>query len=71
MVLVMARLEAGPHGRLPKKVKGELENNSRNPRDTLNKVQLTLSQGKKKKGDEVANDDDDDMYGESQCVKKV
>ncbi len=49
-------------------LKGELENNSRQPRDlvgklaqtSLKKVKLTLSQGKKKKGDEVADDKDDD-----------
>jgi hypothetical protein len=28
--------------------------------DSLNKVQLPLSQGKKKKGDEVAEEEDDD-----------
>jgi hypothetical protein len=49
-------------------LKGELENNSRQPRElvrklaqtSLKKVKLTLSQGKKKKGDEVADDKDDD-----------
>ncbi len=53
MVLVMARWDAGPHERQPKAIKGELENNSRKPRDLVGKlvkVQLTLSQGKKKKG---------------------
>jgi hypothetical protein len=32
-VLVMARQEAGPYETLPKMLKGELENNSRKPRD--------------------------------------
>jgi hypothetical protein len=49
-------------------LKGKLENNSRKPRDLvgnwhsdiLKKVQLTLSQGKKKKEDEVNDDIDDD-----------
>ncbi len=50
---------------------GELENNSTKPRglvrkwnsDSLKQVQLTLSQGKKKKGDEVDDevDDEDDV----------
>jgi hypothetical protein len=33
MVLMMARQEAGPGERRPKAFKGELENNSRKPRD--------------------------------------
>jgi hypothetical protein len=33
MVLVMARRKAGPHERWPKMLKGELENNSRNPKE--------------------------------------
>ncbi len=48
--------------------KGELENSYRKPRDltknkhidSLKQGQITLSQGKKKKIDEVADDDDDD-----------
>jgi hypothetical protein len=67
MILVMARQEAVPHERWPKILKGELENNSRKPMDlvknrhsdSLIKGQLTLSQGKMKKGDDVADDDDD------------
>jgi hypothetical protein len=51
-----------------RRVRGELENNSRIQRtllenchsDSLEKVKLTLSQGKKKKGDEVDDGDDDD-----------
>ncbi len=49
-------------------LKGELENNSRKPMDLFRKlakgrpkkVQLTLSQHKKKKGDEAADKEDDD-----------
>jgi hypothetical protein len=37
MVLVMARREAGPRERWPKMLKGELENNSRKPRDLVEK----------------------------------
>ncbi len=48
-------------------LKGELENNSRKPRDlvksrhsdNLKKGQLTLFQGEMKKVDDVAHDDDD------------
>jgi hypothetical protein len=68
MVLVMARGKAGPQERRSKMLKGELESNSRKPRDivknrhndSLKKGKLTLSQGKIKKGDDVAVDDDDD-----------
>ncbi len=67
MVLVMARLEAGPCERQPKTLRGELENNFRKPKDmhngSLKKGQLTLSQGKMKKGDDVADDDNDDVVG--------
>ncbi len=35
MVLVMVRWEAGPRGRWSKMLKGELENNSRKPRDLV------------------------------------
>jgi hypothetical protein len=57
MVLVIARLKAAPHERWPKTLKGELKNNSRQPRDlvknwqsdSLKKVKLSLSEGKKKK----------------------
>jgi hypothetical protein len=38
MVLVMARREAGPHERLPKTFKGELENNRRQPKDLVKKL---------------------------------
>jgi hypothetical protein len=37
MVLVMARGEAGPRERWTKTLKGELENNSRKPRDLVGK----------------------------------
>ncbi len=66
---MMARWEAGPREKQPKVLKGELENNSKKPRDlvwkllndSLKNINLrTVSQGKKKKGDEVADDDDDD-----------
>jgi hypothetical protein len=65
---MMARREAGRGERWPKALKEELENNSRKPRDpswktgsdSPRKVQLTLSYGKKKKGNEVAADEDDD-----------
>jgi hypothetical protein len=50
-----------------------LEKNSRKPRDivgnwhsdSLKKVELTLSQGKKKQGDDVADDEDDDVVRNS------
>jgi hypothetical protein len=38
MDLVIARQEAGAHERWPKALKGELENNSRNPRDLVGKL---------------------------------
>jgi hypothetical protein len=38
MVLVMARLEAGPCERWLKMLKEELENNSRKPRDLVRKL---------------------------------
>jgi hypothetical protein len=41
MVLVMARWEAGPHERWLKMLKGELENNSRKPRDLVGKGKVT------------------------------
>jgi hypothetical protein len=64
---LMARWEAGPCERWSKTPKRELENNSRKPRDlaenlhsnSLQNVQLTLSQGKKEKENEVADDEDD------------
>ncbi len=62
-------------------LKGELENNSRKPRDlvrklayclpTVKKVQLTLSKGKMKKGDEVADDEDDDVVRTSMSQDQV
>jgi hypothetical protein len=65
---VIARREAGSHERWPKTLKGELENNSRKPRDpsenwhsdSLKKILLSLSQSKKKRGDEIADDEDSD-----------
>ncbi len=38
MVLVMVRREAGPRERRPKTLQGELENNSRNPRDLVKEL---------------------------------
>jgi hypothetical protein len=38
MVFVMVRREAAPHERQPKALKGELENNSTNPRDLVRKL---------------------------------
>jgi hypothetical protein len=35
MVLVMAMREAGPHEKRPKMLKGDLENNSRKPRELV------------------------------------
>ncbi len=61
MVLVMARQEAGPNDRWPKTLKGKLENPSRKPRDLVGKDKFTLSQGKMKKVDDVADDKDDDV----------
>jgi hypothetical protein len=40
MVLMMARLEAGPHERWPKALKGDLENNSRETRDLVRKLYI-------------------------------
>jgi hypothetical protein len=75
MVLIKANREAGPCKRWSKSLKGEVENNSRKPRDLVGnwhdktkKVQLTLAQGKIKKGDAVAEDEDDDA--ENQCVTR-
>jgi hypothetical protein len=67
-VLVMVKQEAEPHERWPRMLKGDMENNSTKPSDlvaklhsdSLKRVQQTLSQGKKKKGNEVADDTDDD-----------
>jgi hypothetical protein len=61
-----------------KVAQGELENNSRKPRDlvrnwygnSLKKIQLTLSQGKKK-GDDVADDKDDDAVKTSVSQDRV
>ncbi len=60
-------------------LKGELENNSRKPRDlvenwhsdSLKKTQLTLSQGKMKKGHDVADDEDDDAMRTSVSLDQV
>jgi hypothetical protein len=38
MVLVMTRQEAGPQGRQAERLKGELKNNSRKPRDLVRKL---------------------------------
>jgi hypothetical protein len=38
MVFVMARREAGPRERWPMMLKGEMENNSRKPRDLVGKL---------------------------------
>jgi hypothetical protein len=38
MILLMARQEAGPCERWSKKLMGELENNSRKPRDLVGKL---------------------------------
>jgi hypothetical protein len=54
-------------------LKGELGNDSRKPRDlfrnrhchSLRKGQRTLSQGKMKKGDYVADNEDDDVVRNS------
>jgi hypothetical protein len=69
MVHVMARREARPCERWPTSLKGEFENNSRKSRDltenwhsdSLKKCKFTHSQGKMKKGDAVADDDNDDV----------
>ncbi len=61
MVLVMARLEAGPRSSGQTCSRAELENNSRKPRDltknrhsdSLKNGQLTLPQGMVKKGDDL------------------
>jgi hypothetical protein len=79
MVLVMARGKAGPQERRPKMLKEELESNSRKPRDivknrhndSLKKGKHTLSQGKIKKGDDVAVDDDDDTVRTSVSQDQV
>jgi hypothetical protein len=38
MVIVMDRKEAGPHERQPRKLKGELENLFRQPRNLVRKL---------------------------------
>jgi hypothetical protein len=38
MFLMLVRWEARPHKRRPKKLKGELENNSRKPKDLFRKL---------------------------------
>jgi hypothetical protein len=63
----MASWEGGPHKLWSKELKGRVGKNSRKPRgltknrhsDSLKKGHLSLSQGKVKKGDNVAVDDDD------------
>jgi hypothetical protein len=79
MVLRTIRLKARPHERWPKKLKAELENNSRKPRelvrklhsDSLKNFQLTLSRGNMKKGDEVADDRNDDTVRTSVSQDQV
>ncbi len=69
MAFMIVRWEAGPCESQPKMLKGELENNPRILRDLVGnwhsdsqkKVKLTLSQFKKKKGDEIEDDDGDDV----------
>ncbi len=63
---MMARCKAGPREKWPKTLKGELETTLESQGtfseilhgDSPKKVQLTLSQGKKKR-DEVSDDKDD------------
>ncbi len=70
MVLMMVRQEAGPCERQPKRRSWQSwkttlespETQSDNwQSDSLKNIQVTLSQGKKKKGDEVDDEDDDAM----------
>ncbi len=63
MVLMVARREAGPQERWLKTLNEELENNSGKPSDLVkhrHRAQLTLSHGKIKNGDDVADDKDED-----------
>jgi hypothetical protein len=79
MVLVVARLEAGPVISDQRRSRGELENNPRKPRnlienrhsDSLKRDQLPLSQGKMKRGDDVAVDEDDDAVTTSVSQGRV
>ncbi len=71
---MIVRWEAGPHKMRPKTLKGELENNSRNPKDLVrnwHSDSLTLFQGKKKKADEVDGEDDDDALRTSVSQDRV
>jgi hypothetical protein len=69
MVLMMARQEAGPRQKWPTTLKRELEKTLDGQgtslenwhSDSLKKVKHTLSQGKVKQGDEVADEDNDAM----------
>jgi hypothetical protein len=64
---------------LAKDAQGRVENNSRKPKNlvrkisivTPKKVQFTLSRGRKKKRDEVADDEDDDAVSTSVSQDQV
>jgi hypothetical protein len=87
MVLVMVRQEGGPHEKRPKTLKvgwkTALEIQKKTAleiqrtlsenwhSDGQKKVQLTLSQGKKKKGDGVEDKDDDDVVRTSTSRERV
>jgi hypothetical protein len=79
MVLMMVGWEAGLYETWQKMLKGGLENNSRKPRDlvktrhsdSLKKGQLTLSQGKMKKEDDAADDEDNDAVRTSVSPDQV
>jgi hypothetical protein len=70
MVLVMARREAALHEKKPKTLKRELKTTLWSQGDLVGilakwqptKIQLTLSQSKKKNGDKVTDDEDADDY---------
>jgi hypothetical protein len=72
MVLMMARQETGPCKRRPKMLKEEMDNNLRKPRDLVKnrcsdsqkRGQITLSQYRMKKGNDVADGDDDNALTE-------
>jgi hypothetical protein len=65
MIHMIVKREAGPRERQRKDAQRRVENNSTNPEnwhsDGQKKVQLTLSQCKKKKRDEVEGEDYDDV----------
>jgi hypothetical protein len=80
MVLVMARQEAGPCKQWPKMLKGKAEKQLKDVKvltenrhsDSLKKGKLTLYQGKMEKGDDVADDYEDDavriIVSQRHCV---